>query len=91
MNMGDVAAKIKIMPKGIETDLDSLKNRLEGALPENVELNGFSEEPIAFGLKAIIAVVLLGDDEGGTQPVEDAFSKVEDVESVQVVEVGRMI
>lgn len=89
--MGDVAAKIKIMPKGVETDLEELKKQLEGALPKNVELKGFSEEPIAFGLKAVIAVVFLGDEEGGTQPVEDAFSKVEEVESVQVVEVGRML
>ena len=89
--MGDVAAKIKIMPKGVETDLEELKKRLKDSLPKNAELNGFSEEPIAFGLKAVIATVFIGDEEGGTQPIEDAFSKVEDVESVQVVGVGRML
>ena len=89
--MGDVAAKIKIMPKGVETNLEDLKKNLEDALPKNVEIKGFTEEPIAFGLKAVIVTVFLGDEEGGTQPVEDAFSKVKEVESVQVVGVGRML
>ncbi len=89
--MGDVAAKIRVMPKGVETDLEALKGMLEASLPEGVSLRGFDEEPIAFGLKAVIAVVTMGDSEGGTQGVEDAFSAVDDVESIQVVEVGRML
>ncbi|MDY6965168.1 MAG: elongation factor 1-beta [Halobacteriota archaeon] len=89
--MGEVAAKIRIMPKGVETDLEDLKSKLEGSLPEDVALRGFAEEPIAFGLKAIISVVIISDAEGGTQAVEDAFSKVDGVESIQVVEVGRML
>ncbi|MDY6931205.1 MAG: elongation factor 1-beta [Halobacteriota archaeon] len=89
--MGEVAAKIRVMPKGVETDLEALKSKLEASLPKEVSLRGFDEEPIAFGLKAVIAVVIMGDSEGGTQSVEDAFSAVDDVESIQVVEVGRML
>lgn len=45
--------------------------------------------PIAFGLKALIAVVLLDDKAGGgTEEVEEAFSKVKGVESVEVEEIG---
>ena len=89
--MGDVAAKLRIMPKGVETDLENLKSKLEISLPKDVTLRGFAEEPIAFGLKAIVAVVIMGDAKGGTQAVEDAFTTVDGVESVQVVEVGRML
>lgn len=88
--MGEVAAKIKIMPAGVETDLVALKGRLEAVIPEGVKLHGFSEEPIAFGLKAIIAVVVVGDIEGGTDRVEEAFAAVDDVESVSVMELGRL-
>ena len=88
--MGEVAAKIKIMPSGVDTDLEALKGGLEAVIPEGVKLHGFSEEPIAFGLKAIIAVVVVGDIEGGTDRVEEAFAAVDDVESVSVMELGRL-
>ncbi|MFQ6055028.1 MAG: elongation factor 1-beta [Methanosarcinales archaeon] len=89
--MGEVAAKIKIMPESIETDLNALKEELKEILPENAKLHGFREEPIAFGLKALIAVVLVDDAEGGTEKVEQSFSKINGVSSVQVVEVGRVL
>jgi elongation factor 1-beta len=86
--MGEVAAKIKIMPESIDVDLDELKGALEKVIPEGVRLHAFGEEPIAFGLKALIAAVILSDSTGGTEEVEAAFATVENVESVEVVEVG---
>jgi elongation factor 1-beta len=88
--MGEVAAKIKIMPSGMDVDLNDLKESLEKVIPLGARLHTFSEEPVAFGLKAIMAVVKVGDIEGGTEKVEEAFSKVKGVESVSVVELGRM-
>jgi elongation factor 1-beta len=41
-------------------------------------------KPIAFGLKAILVAFVVSDAEGGTEPVEAAFSKVPGVESVSV-------
>lgn len=87
--MGDVAATIKIMPESVDTDLADLKNRLAAVLPEGSEIYSSREEPIAFGLKALMVVVLVGDLEGGTEQVEEAFAGVPGVESVQVVELGR--
>ena len=52
--MGKVAAKIKVMPESVDTDLEELKKKIEEALPEETELHGTSEEPIAFGLKALM-------------------------------------
>ncbi|SES65387.1 translation elongation factor 1B (aEF-1B) [Methanococcoides vulcani] len=89
--MGEVAATMKIMPAGVETDLDDLKNKLEAALPEGSSIYASETEPIAFGLKALKVVVLVGDLEGGTEPVEEAFAAVEGVESVQVTELGRPV
>jgi len=88
--VGEVAAKIKIMPAGVETDLVALEGRLESVIPDGVKLHGFTEEPIAFGLKAVIAVVVVGDIEGGTDKVEEAFAAVDEVESVSVIELGRL-
>ncbi len=88
--MGEVAAKIKIMPSGMDVDLNRLKDELKKVIPKGARLHGFSEEPVAFGLKALMVVVKVGDIEGGTEKVEEAFSKVKDVESVTVEELGRM-
>jgi elongation factor 1-beta len=88
--MGDVAAKIRIMPTGMDIDLNELKKALTKAVPKGVRLHGFSEEPVAFGLKALMVVVKVGDLEGGTELVEEAFGKVKGVENVSVEELGRM-
>jgi elongation factor 1-beta len=88
--MGEVAARIKIMPSGMDVDLNKLKDALTKVVPAGARIHGFSEEPVAFGLKALIVVVKVGDIEGGTEKVEEVFSKVKGVESVSVEELGRM-
>ncbi len=88
--MGEVAAKIRIMPNGIEVDFNKLKESIKKAIPTGAKLHGFNEEPVAFGLKALIVVVKVGDIEGGTEKVEEALSKLDGIESLQVVELGRL-
>ena len=89
--MGEVAATMKIMPEGVDTDLEDLKIKLEAALPEGSSVYGSEIEPVAFGLKALKMVVLVGDLEGGTESVEEAFAAVPGVESVQVTDLGRPV
>ncbi len=88
--MGKVAANIKVMPQSPEVDLDALQERLEGSLPEGAKINGFDREDVAFGLVALTPTVIVPDDAGGTEAVEEAFGNVEGVESVEVGEVGRI-
>ncbi|WP_292387959.1 elongation factor 1-beta [Methanosarcina sp. UBA5] len=89
--MGDVAAKIKIMPESVDTDLAELKEKIKGVIPAGADLHGdIVEEPIAFGLKALIVALIVNDEEGGTEPAEEAFAKVSGVENVQVVDVYRI-
>jgi elongation factor 1-beta len=88
--MGKVAAKLKVMPSSPEIDLDELQERLEDSLPEGAKINGFERDNVAFGLIALLPTVIVPDDAGGTEAVEEAFSGVEDVESVAVENVGRI-
>jgi elongation factor 1-beta len=88
--MGDVAAKIKIMPESVDTDLAELKEKIKSVVPAGADLHGdIVEEPIAFGLKALIVTLIVNDEEGGTEPAEEAFAKVSGVENVQVIDVNR--
>jgi elongation factor 1-beta len=88
--MGKVAAKLKVMPQNPEIDLDELQDRLEGSLPEGAKINGFERDNVAFGLVALLPTVIVPDDAGGTEAVEERFTEVEGVESVEVQNVGRI-
>jgi elongation factor 1-beta len=88
--MGKVAARIKVMPESPEIDLDELQERLENSLPEGAKVNRVDREDVAFGLIALFPTVIVPDDAGGTEAVEEAFAEVEGVESVGVDEVGRI-
>lgn len=88
--MGKVAAGIKVMPESPELDLEVLEDRLEASLPEGAKINRIDREDVAFGLVALFPTVIVPDDAGGTEAVEEAFRSVEGVESVSVEEVGRI-
>jgi elongation factor 1-beta len=88
--MGKVAAKMKVMPQSPDIDLDALQERLEESLPEGAKIQGFGRDDVAFGLVALLPAVIVPDDAGGTEAVEEAFAAVEGVESVKVEEVGRL-
>jgi elongation factor 1-beta len=88
--MGKVAAKVKVMPQSPDVDLDALQDRLEQSLPEGAKIKGFERDEVAFGLVALLPTVVVPDDAGGTEAVEEAFIGVEGVESVSVENVGRI-
>jgi elongation factor 1-beta len=88
--MSKVAARMKVMPRDTDVDLDALQERLEESLPEGANVSRIDREDVAFGLVALLPTVIIPDDAGGTEAVEEAFQGVEGVESVKVDEVGRL-
>ncbi len=89
--MGEVVATIKLMPESPEMDLAKVKAEIKSSIPENTELHSIEEEPIAFGLVALNVMVVVDDAEGGTEKVEENLSNIEEVASVEVVDVRRLI
>jgi elongation factor 1-beta len=88
--MGEVLAAVRVMPDSTDRDLKKLEKDCEAALPKGAKLQGVQVKPIAFGLKALIFAIMVSDSEGGTEAVEEAFSKVPGVESVNVDSAGRV-
>ncbi|MHC4780510.1 MAG: elongation factor 1-beta [Planctomycetota bacterium] len=89
--MGTAAIKFRVMPEGIEVDLDDLQSRIEATVIESgAELHGIDVKPFAFGLKALETTVMIQDKVGGGIPdaVEEALSELEGVQSVEVLEMG---
>jgi elongation factor 1-beta len=88
--MAKVLASIKIFPSDANIDLDGLKAKIQASLPAGSTVQRFEEEPIAFGLVALIAHVLLPEDvEGKMDEVEEAIRSVEVVSEIQVQRVVR--
>ena len=87
--MGIVLVKIKIMPTSPDVNLEEIKTKAKLIIEKNEgkQIN-FAEEPIAFGLKAVIAGFSL-DEEFPLDPIEEGFQKIKNVNSVQVVDMRR--
>lgn len=88
--MTQVVVQMKVLPVGIEVDLEKLQEQIKNILPENVKIYKIVEEHIAFGLKCLKVTVTMPDAEGGTDPVENALSSIKDVSRVEVELVSRI-
>ena len=89
--MGTIAVKMKFMPSSPEVDLENIKTNTAKILEiESVKNPAFEEEPIAFGLKAVI-VTFGWPEEKELEPLEKAFSEIENVNSVQLIDMRRAI
>jgi elongation factor 1-beta len=88
--MAKVLAVVKIFPKTIETNLENLKDEIRKALSSDVTVHSFNEEPIAFGLVALIANILMEDSTGNIDRVESSLNDLDDVSQIEVTRVMRI-
>ena len=87
--MGTALIKIKIMPTSPEINLEEIKEKSKGVIEKGEGKNiSFEEEPIAFGLKAVIAGFAL-DESKELEPLENKLKEIENVNSVQVIDMRR--
>jgi elongation factor 1-beta len=88
--LAKVMAAIKIFPSDANIDLGLLKTKVQQSLPAGSTVQKFEEEPVAFGLVALIAYVVLPEDAGGhMDKVEAAIQGVDMVSQIEVLRVGR--
>lgn len=87
--MSIAAVKIKIMPVSPEADLEQIKATAK-SLVENMGGKNctFEEEPIAFGLKAIIAL-FAWPEEKELEELEEKLNEIENVNSIQMIDIRR--
>jgi elongation factor 1-beta len=89
--MGDLVAVFKIMPGSPETDLDAIEESVRSLVPADVEVTNTKTEAVAFGLEALMVTLTMPDSEEiSADDMEDDFAKVENVESVECTDVGRL-
>lgn len=89
--MGTSAVQFKVMPLGLDVDLDKLKPlveekiRLLGGNPSDVE-----ERPIAFGLKSLIFSFAF-PEEKEVEELESEINSLEGVSSVEMIDYRRAL
>lgn len=86
----NVAASVRIMPTGVEINLEEIRKSVEKIVSKYGKLNSFEIKPIAFGLKSLEVMLLLSDKEGGMDEIEAQVAKIKGVNSVEILEVTRL-
>jgi len=88
--MGIALIKIKLMPSSPDVNLEKIKEKAKKIVENNKGARvSFEEQPIAFGLKAVIVGFEQNEDNGELEPMENALREIEDVNSVEVVDMRR--
>jgi len=85
--MAKVLLVLKVLPSSVEADLNQIKERIVKEIG-NVSIR---EEPIAFGLTALIVNTLIEDREGEVERIENKIKSIENVGEIEVIEVARTL
>jgi len=90
--MGEVVALIRMMPGEVlkDEEMDKIVADVKNTVKAPVKLGRVEIKNVAFGLKGVDVTVLVPDDAGGLDPVVEILSKIQNVDSVEVTDVGRM-
>ena len=90
--MATAGIQFKIMPKGVEINLEELKEKIKETINnfESGVFNESKEEPIAFGLKSLIITFALSEDKE-VEEVEKSIKEIEGVSSVELIDYRRVV
>ena len=89
--MGKVIIAYKIFPSESTVDLELLKEKIKKQLSDIASVQRFAEEPIAFGISALIVNLVLPEHkEGILDETEKRLTDMEEVSQIQALGVNRL-
>ena len=88
--MGSVIVTYKVFPTDIIENFDDLKRKIEANTPEFVSVEGYGEEPVAYGLKALLVQVKFPEEKTGIlEEFEKKLEGISEVSQLQTLMVRR--
>lgn len=91
LKMGMSAVQYKVLPEGLETDLNILKDKVKVVIEENKgRVSEIVEQPIAFGLKALIFSFAF-PEENDIDQIEGFIKNVKGVSSCELIDYRRAL
>ena len=88
--MGSVLVTYKVFPEDILPSFDDLKTKIKAALPEFAAIEGWGEEPVAFGLVALLVQIKYPEDKTGlVDEFEEKLSKIPCISQAQTFQIRR--
>jgi translation elongation factor aEF-1 beta len=82
--MGMVLVTLKVLPDGVESNLDEITNELKNLGVG--KFNSIEKEPIAFGLVALKPSYVVEDSGGVSDMLEEKASEISGVKAAEVVD-----
>jgi elongation factor 1-beta len=79
-SMAEVIVGLKVMPTGVDVDLD----KLEDDIKKEINPEKMLRQPIAFGLVALLVTKFIPDVEGELENLEKKVRSIENVGDVEV-------
>lgn len=91
--MANVIVTVKIMPQSPEIDLAKVEEEAKKLIADfaGEGETKSSEEPVAFGLKALKIIFVMNESKGSPDPVAEKITQIEGVNSAEIVDVRRAI
>ena len=86
MTMTQVLVTIKIFPSDAHADMSVLKEKIRKTLEGKASIYKYEEEPVAFGLVALIAHILVPEEvQGRMDEVEELLKQTDGISEFQVI------
>ncbi len=84
--MANVMVSVKIFPTDVVGNMNDLKDTIKKTLEGKASIYKYEEEPVAFGLVALIAHILMPEDaQGRMDEVEERLKGIHGISEVQVL------
>ncbi len=88
--MGAILVVYKVFPEDIVHDFEPLKTKVKAILPESSSIEGWGEEDVAFGLKALLVQIRFPEDKQGlVEEFETALAKIPGVSQAEAFNIRR--
>ena len=91
--MGTAIATLRIMPESPDSDLKKIEDAAMKLIVSFADerQKKVDVQPVAFGLKSINITFLMDEKKGGTDTLEAQISDIPEVQSVELVDIRRII